>query len=235
MTTSQRALEGSMPRPPKMDKRTDDDENHKENSQLCVIGKLWTKRNINLRALIDTMKLAWRPHNEFTCEVLDKQNKTLIFNFTNLEDKERVLANQHWHFERHALILSDIQGDEKPSDIPLYFIPNWVRVYDLPIKGRMNLDNARNMGSMIGSFIELDQNDNSCIRRSLRMRVIIDLRKPLVDSIVLTVNGGKEIKAMVRYENLSLFCYVCGLFGHGRRIAMNVRWMRVQNDVLENG
>jgi len=113
--------------------------------------------------------------------------------------------------------LGEIQGKIKPSDIQLSYIPIWVRVYDLPFKGGYNDTNATMIGKKIGSFIQLDKWDSMEIDKSLRIRVLIDARKPLTQKIKLKMRGGQEDFAEVKYEKLPLFCYYCGKLGHGTK------------------
>lgn len=45
------------------------------------------------------------------------------------------MESQPWHVDIHAFALSDIDGDCKPSKIPLFKVSFWIRVYDLPLVG----------------------------------------------------------------------------------------------------
>ncbi|XP_074284257.1 uncharacterized protein LOC141608811 [Silene latifolia] len=185
-------------------------------SRLCVVGRLWTDRQINLKALIDTMISTWKTKGAVG-EVVDKQKKIVTFKFDDEEDKQRVLAEQPWHFERHVLVLAAVNGDVIPTEVPLFFSPIWARIYDLPIMGRQNLENACNIGNIIGTFVTVDNSVNPTINRSMRIRVVVDIRKPLVDSLHLKLKGGKKWRIRVSYESLPLFCYICGRMGHGEK------------------
>uniref|UniRef100_A0A803LA15 Zinc knuckle CX2CX4HX4C domain-containing protein n=1 Tax=Chenopodium quinoa TaxID=63459 RepID=A0A803LA15_CHEQI len=56
------------------------------------------------------------------------------------------------------------------------------------------------------------------ITKSLRLRVLLDARKPLKDKILLKMRGGVKEQVTVRYEKLPLFCYCCGMLGHGEKV-----------------
>ncbi|KAL2900831.1 RNA-binding protein lark [Bienertia sinuspersici] len=88
------------------------------------------------------------------------ETNTFSFQFFHWKDKQRVIEDQPWHFNKHALCL--------------------------------NLD----------------------IERSLRIRILLDVRKPLKDHINLKVRGGKVLKVQVKYERFPLLCFVCGCIGH---------------------
>lgn len=46
---------------------------------------------------------------------------------------------------------------------------------------------------------------------------MIDVRKPLKEEIKIKVKGGDHAKIMVKYERIPLFCYICGVIGHGNK------------------
>ncbi|KAL2936774.1 RNA-directed RNA polymerase L [Bienertia sinuspersici] len=85
------------------------------------------------------------------------------------KDKAHVMDSQPWHFDRYALILSDVKGEQQPSKMSIFHIPFWVRV---------------------------DKSDVVGINRSMRIRALLDARKALVQKLNLKVRGG--IKESIR-------------------------------------
>ncbi|CAO2837770.1 unnamed protein product [Amaranthus hypochondriacus] len=53
------------------------------------------------------------------------------------------------------------------------------------------------------------------MEKSLRIRVCLDVRKPLRKNISIKIRGGDICDCPVRYEKLPLICYFCGRLGHG--------------------
>lgn len=191
------------------------EEDEEARTALGVMGKIWTERNINANALIATMRKIWNPKYGMDANCLEKN--IYFFQFHHWRDKEFVMEAQPWHFDKHVLALSDVQGDRKPSEYPMHLIPFWVRVYDLPILGRLNETNARRLGDKIGSFVKVDKTDIIGINKSLRIRTLIDVRKPLKKEIELKLRGGAMERVRVKYEKLPVFCYFCGTLGHGEK------------------
>ncbi|KAL2936439.1 KH homology domain-containing protein 4 [Bienertia sinuspersici] len=140
--------------------------------ELSLVGKLWTNKNINTNAFMTTIKGIWQPKHRVGISNIGKNQ--FIFQFYHWRDKLRVWEDQPWHFDQHALILGEVDGNSKPSDIDLHEIPMWVRIYNLPIMGRLNPNNVVNMGNKIGSFIKMDQFGCGGIDKSIRIRVSID-------------------------------------------------------------
>jgi len=88
----------------------------------------------------------------------------------------------------------------------------------LPL-GMMTMATGEAIGDEIGTFMcmELDEND-SAVGRFLRIKVRLDVRKPLMRGVNVCV--GEEEKPLwcpVEYEYLPDFCYTCGIIGHTDR------------------
>ncbi|KAL2906806.1 hypothetical protein RDABS01_005516 [Bienertia sinuspersici] len=181
--------------------------------ELSLVGKKWTNKNINTNAFMTTIKSICQPKHGVGISNIGKNQ--FIFQFYHWRDKLRVWEDQPWHFDRHALILGEVDGNSKPSDIDLHEIPMWVRIYNLPIKGRLNPTNVVNMGNKIGSFIKMDQSGCGGIDKSIQIRVSIDVRKPLKKKIRIKMRGGVEENFDVKYEKSPLVCFHRGKLGHG--------------------
>lgn len=121
----------------------DEEDNEDAKLSLIIIGKVWSKRNINANALMTTKKNVWNPSNGMEAKVIGK-NK-FSFQFYHWRDKYRVLKNQPWHFDMYPICLHDVRGDEIPSEINPQTLPMWVRLYDLPFRGRSNEGNIKNL------------------------------------------------------------------------------------------
>uniref|UniRef100_A0A803LDA8 CCHC-type domain-containing protein n=1 Tax=Chenopodium quinoa TaxID=63459 RepID=A0A803LDA8_CHEQI len=159
------------------------------------------------------MKDVWQPKHGV--EISNIGKNMFMFQFHHWRDKYKVLEDQPWHFDRHALVLGETNDSTKPSDIPLHALPMWVRVYNLPLKGRLNLSNVEKIGNKLGTFVKMDNAAQVGIDKSIRIRVLIDVRKPLVKSVRLKMRGGLEESFDVRYEKPPIFCFYCGRMGHG--------------------
>ena len=112
--------------------------------ELGVVGKVWTQRHINAKAFMATMKSVWQPMQGM--DISNIGRNTFVFQFYHWRDKQRVMEGQPWHFDNHAISLDDIAGKGNPANIELFKLPLWVRVYNLPFKGRLNHTNLESVG-----------------------------------------------------------------------------------------
>ena len=130
-------------------------------------------------------------------------------------DKQRILDGQPWHFDKYLILLVEIDSAVKPLDLNLFHLPIWARFYDIPFKGRGNDDNERVLGNKIGVFLEVVKSTRGSFEKSMRIKVNIDVREPLKDSVSLKVRGVHICSIPVKYEPLPMICLYCGRLGHG--------------------
>ena len=192
----------------------DDGEDEEEaRVALGLVGKIWTDRHINANAFMATMKMVWQPKHGV--DISNLGENVFVFQFHHWRDKQRVVDEQPWHFDNYAILFGDIEGNKKPSDLMLFELPMWVRVYNLPFKGRFNMMNVEGIGNKLGRFVKLDNSGAMGIDKSIRIRVKIDVRKPLAKQVKVKMRGGVEEFFEVKYEKPPLFCFFCGKIGHG--------------------
>lgn len=184
-----------------------------ERFALGLVGRLWSERFLNSNAFITTIKNVWVLKHGVDISMIGKN--TFQFQFYHWKDKEKVIKGQPWHFDKIALLLSDMNDVQKPSDLQFHDLPIWARVYNIPFRGRYKEDNARMIGDKIGRYIEMDKTDNLGMEKSLRIRVCLNVRNPLKKQITLKVRGGELCSCPIKYEKLPLICFYCGKIGHG--------------------
>lgn len=165
------------------------DEEVEDNDRLSLslVGKLWSNRVPNLNAFIATMKGVWLLKHGV--EISNIGRNLFIIQFFHWRDKQRNLDGQSWHFDKFPLLLAEIDGVVKASDLDTYHIPLWARFYDISFRGRGNMENAKMLGNKLGKFLKVTKTSRCGIDKSLRVKVMIDVRNPLKDSVSLKFNG----------------------------------------------
>lgn len=73
---------------------------------------------------------------------------------------------------------------------------------------------VKQIGNAIGSFMEWENKGEDKWGKFLRMRVLINLEKPLRRGTILKNKYGAGFKIFFKYERLLDFCYSCGRVGH---------------------
>lgn len=72
------------------------------------------------------------------------------------------------------------------------------------------------IGSFLGTLIQVDdRNFDGSMRMFYRVRVAIDVAKPLKKQMKLKKDNGDWAFIDFKYERLPTFCFLCGVIGHG--------------------
>lgn len=176
---------------------------------LSLVGKLHSNKPFHPGALRRTMNAIWKTMEG--CDIRSLDSNLFIFQFFNLKDKERVLEGRPWSFDNHLLILEETTGDVQPSKISFSSSLFWIRVYDIPLNKRIEAT-AKGIGETMGKFLQFHIDDPW--DRAMRVKVEVDVSKPLLRGIRIATGKGSSCRVYFKYELLPSFCYVCGLLGH---------------------
>lgn len=124
--------------------------------------------------------------------------------FSDGEDKRRVLEGHL--FDRHIFALQDFDGQTPPSRMNFNHSPIWIQIHDMLLVC-MTKSVGSKIGDSIGKLESVDvANLGTGWRRYLRIRVNIDLMKPLERGRALHLDD-KVTWVSFKYEKLPLFCF----------------------------
>lgn len=127
------------------------------------------------------------------------------------KDREAVLKGGPWSFDKALLMLKD-PGYVQSSQLEFKETQFWVRAYDIPVIA-MNMAIAKIIGDVFGRALELDEEQVMLSAKYLRVRVMVDVTKPLRRGIIM-VFGKTKVWVELKYERLPNFCCTCGWLGH---------------------
>lgn len=129
------------------------------------------------------------------------------FQFDSESDLVSVLANRPYHFAKWMVILQRWEPTVSPSFPSL--IPFWIKVEGIPAH-LWTEETIRSIGEYIGHFERSDINSTL----SVRMRVHVNGRLPLIKSSVIEYPNGDEVTASLVYEKLEKHCSHCYRLDH---------------------
>ena len=179
-----------------------------ENGKTWLVGKLLTQRPFNKDAMLGTLKVVLRISKEAVVTILD--SNLFLFKFHTMKDKLRVLEGSPWSFNNNLVAFQDYNGDLRGSDYHFDKAHFWIRIYGLPLK-MLTYPCASSISKKLGELLKTDVGSGDF----LRLRVNMDITKPLRRFIIVSGTGGQpDIKVRLAYERLPTFCYECGLIGH---------------------
>ncbi|KAL5740379.1 hypothetical protein ACOSQ2_029559 [Xanthoceras sorbifolium] len=166
---------------------------------LCLVGKILTTKLINREAFRAIIPKIWRTTQTFIMENV-KEN-VFVFQFQNQADKRRVLTGGPWSFDKCLIVLEEPLGDGKFLEMGFNNVQFWVQLHNVPL---------------IGQVTDIDVGaTGDCLGRFLRVRVVIDVSKPLSRYLrVCLSEGDPDTVLLLRYERLTEYCFQCGVVGH---------------------
>lgn len=180
--------------------------------ELCLVGRFLTQKSLRVHMMKERMATIWEP--VLGVAIKESKKGVFLFQFFHKIDMQKVINGGPWNFDGHLLILSRLGARDIPAQVPLFHVFFWIQVHDLPF-GFMSLEVGQGLRNYIGEFVEYDAKNNSSFWKSyMRIRVKLDVRKPLKRGKKLRLDDGEVKTVRFKYERLTVFCFLCGLLGH---------------------
>lgn len=168
--------------------------------ELCMVGRFLTEKNINVKVMKTKMTDIWRPAMGIT--IKDLKPGLFLFQFYHLDDMQWVANGGPWSFDNALLVMNVIKQGEDPTKVSLFEMDFWIQIHDLPI-GFMSEIVGKQLGNYFGMFIKYDSNNNSSKwREFMRLKVRIDVRKPLKRKKKICRKDKTEVVVNCKYEKL---------------------------------
>jgi hypothetical protein len=143
-------------------------------------------------------------------------------------DIKRAIRGNPWTIHNVWLMVQQWDIDKNPNDIEFHKVPVWLQLWGLPLHCK-TVSMGKHLGAQLGIVEEAAIYDFPDKARIVKIRVQLDITEPIRPGIFIG-NTKDEIKWVdFRYENLSMFCFLCGLIGHNENTYSN------QPQTLEEG
>jgi hypothetical protein len=192
--------------------RTGKIQQSKEEAKFSLLFRLLTNRSFNGEAFKGTVRNLWGTQGNPL--IRDIEDNLFMAVFQNRDDMERVVIQGPWTFDKKLIQVKRMESDTQPTAVKFIYAAFWIRVYNLPILSMVR-DVGEDIGNDIGRVVEVDVPENGIgWGRFLRIRVEIDVTKPLLRGKILEDGEGKPFWVDFKYEHLPIFCYRCGRIGH---------------------
>lgn len=183
--------------------------------ELCLVGRFLTEKNINGRVMKTKMTDIWRPARGIT--IKDIKPGLFMFQFYQMDDLMWVKNGGPWSFDNALLILNTIAPGEDPTKVALVEVDFWIQIHNLLV-GYMYEVVGKQLGNFFGKFLEYDSKNNASIwREFMRLKIRMDVRKPLKRKKKICKKDKTEVIVHCKYKKLGDFCFVCGFLSHTER------------------
>jgi hypothetical protein len=151
--------------------------------------------------------------------IKDVGENKFFFSFNHPMGKKRALEDGPWMTGHSLLVMVPFNGKKALEVVNFHHIPIWIHVSKL-LMWMMNRKVAEIIGNEVGEFMDVDDEENgTAVGRYLRVKVQIDIRRPLMRGVTMEEEGTDAEKwCPFEYEFLPEFCHCCGIIGHTDRV-----------------
>jgi hypothetical protein len=184
--------------------------------ELSLVGKICSPRNFLQSVVQEIVEKAWKLSHPILIKRVDRN--IFLFSFGHEVDRQIAFNRRPWTIKGTYLVLKPCSPELSWQELDFTTSTFWVQIHGLPMLWQME-DNLKHIGRQIGSVLEIDFISEPVPhwRKFIRIRVEIDISKPLKSSFFLPRPGLHDIWIGLKYEKLPDFCYKCGIIGHLER------------------
>ncbi|XP_030936213.1 uncharacterized protein At4g02000-like [Quercus lobata] len=176
--------------------------------------KFLTKRALNIDAIAKTFTPLWRAKNGF--KIQKEADQVVLFTFDDASEMDKIVAAEPWSFDKHLMVMQTYDKEIDLAVMEFKWATFWVQIHDLPIRFRSRRV-AEKICEGIGKVNAMSDENESEGDGFVRIRVTIDVSKPLCCGRVISLDSGKELWVSFKYERLPNICYRCGCLTHDDR------------------
>ncbi|XP_057431502.1 uncharacterized protein LOC130724316 [Lotus japonicus] len=180
-------------------------------ADVWAVGRLISEPALITRVFRSVLGRLWGSQNHV--EIREVSNNLFLFRFVNTRERNFAVQGGPWYVNRFLVVMAKFDVNSIPSQVTLVRVPFWVRVYNL----RVSLRTAavvRSLGSTFAGLITWDRAEIHRFREYMRIRVWVDVTKPLRRGQAMKAEDGASFQVRFRYEKLFNYCYKCGMMDH---------------------
>ncbi|KAK2406057.1 hypothetical protein QL285_041841 [Trifolium repens] len=197
-----------------------------QNCQQSLIGKLLTEKIIPKQIIQNTLLGIWGNPKGF--QLSEVEGGFYHITMENNKDIQRALKGNPWIIRNSWLMVQPWDREKDPKDLEFHKVPIWLQLWGLPLHCK-TIAMGKHLGSQLGMVEDAALYDFPDKARIIKIKVQIDTNQPIRPGIFIgnTKDGIKWVD--FRYENLPMFCFLCGCIGHNDTTCNN------QNLAMEEG
>ncbi|KAF7135399.1 hypothetical protein RHSIM_Rhsim08G0131400 [Rhododendron simsii] len=156
-------------------------------TKFILVGKILSTKSLNKKGVSNVIAKAWRTSEEVS--LAPWGDNLYAFGFKSEDDKTL-------------------------EQLDFNCSPFWVQIQGLPL-GFLNVRSEMKIAESLGDVIAVEDPDGKGKpMKFIRVRVWIDISKPLKKGFFLKRAQNEDVWVNFKYERLSDYCYSCGRIGH---------------------
>ncbi|KAL5806377.1 hypothetical protein ACOSQ4_029110 [Xanthoceras sorbifolium] len=103
----------------------------REKLSMSLVGQLIAHKEVNREAFRAIISTIWRTTKRVDVESIGMNS--FVFRFKCQWDRKRVLEGGPWSFDKHLLILQEVDGTSRVSNIEFRYVSFWIQFHNLPL------------------------------------------------------------------------------------------------------
>ncbi|KAK2661120.1 hypothetical protein Ddye_007653 [Dipteronia dyeriana] len=152
---------------------------------LSLIGKVISNKHVNRDVFRAVIPRVW----QLTLDIEVVKDNTFLFYFCNQGDRFRVLARGPWSFDNYLPVLEKPSGVGDITYLSFHKMVFWIQILNAPLLC-MTREMGEFLGKIIGDFKDIGVGvTGECFRKYMRIKVAIDISKPLKCKKILQGGG----------------------------------------------
>ena len=189
-------------------------------TQFTLIGKMLTGRNLNKKGVMGVLKNVWSVQE--VVEIREMSGNLYAISFADKLSMETALEEGPWSVMGCCLNLKRWEVDQAIQEVSFSKVTFWIQIHKLPLE-LLTEQNARKIGSVLGELVSVEDpmNNRGVGRSFLRIRVKVDVEKPLVGGFWVFRENKEKVWVEVKYEKITDFYCGYGRLGHVVRFCEN--------------
>lgn len=187
-----------------------------ETAKRILVGKILSGRLLNRGAVKNILSKAWGEPNGL--QIADLGPNIYMFTFKEKKDAVEVMKKGPWFVMNHLLSLQYWVPEASVHEIDFSKVSFWVQIHNMSL-GTMNTKNAVKIMEKVGEVVEVEDPrvDGVLLRTFIRVRVYVDVLKPLPTGCWVPRLDLPKIWVVFKYERLQDVCFRCGIIGHEQK------------------
>ncbi|XP_074265845.1 uncharacterized protein LOC141588296 [Silene latifolia] len=177
----------------------------------ALIAKILDQRFLDIFRIFDMISKHWKLQGSVFIWAMKPY---YIFEFSSAADLAYFRQRQTVNIEGSLFVFRSVSPSTVPDNLLFQVVPIWIRVHYLPLQ-LLNTSVAAFLLSHVGDICEEESYPSLLPPRNfVRVKVWVDLSKPLIPGCYLALNDREHQWIGFSYEGVFRFCRTCGLLGH---------------------
>ncbi|CAM8906380.1 unnamed protein product [Rhodiola kirilowii] len=182
----------------------------------ALVLKLANGMAFNLTGLSKVLCKIWNVEDKVKVCFKELANNMVLARFKFKSDLVRIKEGGPWHCMDTVVLMHEWCPELAPEEFVMNKLGVWAQLHNLPVGAVLNdREIGERLAVYIGRFIRVSQAETEETKgRYIRVRVELDIDKPVVEGFYLKRQSRNPLWISVIYERLPSRCAKCGRITH---------------------